>query len=130
MSKPQAPLEDFDRRKYFPVFENLALFLLDLHAYGRALRAYLKEEAEYRGLLLFQVLLFFVLGLVSMALAMIFLMLTIFLLLRLLLGSAVLALGLVFVLTLAVGVSLMFLFAARIRILTDSRRHQRIDEDW
>ncbi|MBE7437223.1 MAG: hypothetical protein HS115_02120 [Spirochaetales bacterium] len=130
MSASPARLDDSERRKYFPVFENLALFLLDLHAYGRALRAYLKEEAEYRGLLLFQVLLFFVLGLVCMALAMVFLMLTTFLLLRLFLGSAILAMGLVFLLALAGGVSLMFLFAARIRLLTDAQRHQRIDEDW
>ena len=39
-------------RKYYPVFENLIMFILDAKRWQQAFRAYFKEELGYRGRLL------------------------------------------------------------------------------
>lgn len=100
-------------KKYYPVFENLVLFILGRGEYFEAFKAFIKREVNYRGAIvgkgiaLFSAAMAFVLG------AVVFLVLGLFFLFRDLTGSSTIAAFIMTLVSVLLGL-LFFLLTANV----------------
>ncbi len=115
-------------QKYYPIFENLVLFVLGMGTYWEALRAYLQEEVRYRTTLALQGFGFFLAGCTFLVGAVSFLILGLFFTLQKLTGSATLAAFLIFFVAMLLA-AFFFLWAARHFSKTMETRYQDRETD-
>lgn len=86
-----APESETVVRRYYALFENLVVMLLDWRNWSRSLRSFLKEEARYRAGLLITAIALFTGGLTCIVVSLWLLALGLYQLLGWLLGSPMLA---------------------------------------
>lgn len=115
--------------RYFPVFENLILFILNSRRWSRNFRLYIQKEARLRSRLLIQGIVFLVCAAAFLVGTVVMVTLGCYLLLRGLTGSREMAAFLMALLGLVLGIILLYLMRGSFRRMTDFRSEEEVEEE-